>query len=99
MRRKKIDLVCEGGSLRRRDFCKGSHRPLAGFCLVEAPFVNGRFLGRMSIRGHVADPQMVVRKDLEATFALDDVMFSFGAPAHYRLLVPPGRMRQDPAGA
>ena len=51
----------------------------------------------LCVAGDLADAQMVVGEDLGATLRLRLVVDRERAPADERLLVAPGRQRQDPA--
>ena len=52
--------------------------------------------GDLTIRGYLADAQMIVLEDLKSTLFLDLVMNAKGAPADNGLLVTPSRQRQYP---
>src|SRR5882724_5574723 len=80
----------------RRDLGEGDELGLAYLGLVKAALQDRRFPRRIGIGGDVADAQMVIPKDLEASLGLHDMVLALGAPAHDGLFIAPRRMRQHP---
>src|SRR5690349_8541231 len=69
----------------------------ADFGLVETLLPYGVTLRRRRIRDDLADPQVIVLKDLGPTLLLCLVVHGERAPADHGLLVAPGRQGQNPA--
>src|SRR5262245_57531472 len=76
---------------------QGDSGGVAGFGFVQPLLAQYLPVGQMRVVRDLADPQMVIAQDLAASPILGPVMFRLRAPAHQRLLVAPGREREQPA--
>src|SRR6185437_294884 len=70
MARQEVRLRREGGPLDGHDLGEGRELARAGLGFVETALMHGGFLRRIGVGRHIADPQVIVLKDLETSLLL-----------------------------